>query len=467
MSDHPQQALFDFYKSIIPDPAAFLSCALIPLAKTYWVNALRTSKNVFDDTVSSSIGWNKYAYRYTGEQSLGTTWQYKIGLIQIQEEVSMLPVKLLDPQPHEKIIDLCAAPGNKTAEIGVAMNNTGTLVANDRNFQRMKAMGQIIRRVGLCNITMTVQDALNYQAYPEYFDKVLVDAPCSCEGTFRKRPGKPVKPSPKQHRHLASRQIAIMKKAIQLCKPGGRIVYSTCTFAPEENEGVVTAILNGFSNKVRIIPIKLDGFNWCEGISEWHGEQFHPDVKHTMRVWPHLNNTGGFYVAVFEKYQGDNFDYNIKDQVFESSADITHYLDDLKQRYGFSSELMQQYILQQASNRGIYMVNRDHKIPEGLSKDVSGLVFMKTGTNFPKLATGAAAIIGKHASANILSLNDAQFDSYLKREDCVLLQDQLKNCASTGFVIVFYKEHIAGLGLYLSAEGDKPPRLRSLFPKSI
>lgn len=466
MVDHPQQALFDFYSDIIPDHNAFLKNALEHLPTTYWVNPLRCDQTNFCWTDSTPLAWNDNGYRYHGADALGTSWPYKIGLIQIQEEVSMLPVKLLDPQPNERIIDLCAAPGNKTAEIAVAMKNTGTVIANDRNYQRMKALGQITRRLGLCNISLTVQDALNYQTFPNYFDRVLVDAPCSCEGTFRKRPNKPVRPNPKQHRHLASRQIAILKKAIQLCKPGGRIVYSTCTFAPEENEGVVSAILNGYSDQVRLAPITLEHFTWSPGVIQWRDSEYHPDVQHTMRVWPHQNNTGGFYVAVFEKYASDRPD-QVATSVFSQEDSVDAYVQELMARYQFPESLLQHYHLEQSSNRGIYMMNGDHTTPEVLSKDVSGLIFMKTGTNYPKLTTGAAAILGNHATQNVVSLTDTQFERYLKREDIKLTSEQVINCSSTGFVIVRYRGHTAGLGLYLSPHGDKPPRLQSLFPKSI
>ncbi len=292
--------LTNYYRDIIPDPKAFSDCIRERLPQTFWVNSLKENYQLDLDHCAPII-WRPQAFRYKNSDSLGLSWQYRTGLLQIQEEVSMLPVKLLDPQPHETIIDLCAAPGNKTAEIAVALQNTGTVIANDRNYQRMKALGQITRRLGLMNITITIQNAANYQSFPNYFDKVLVDAPCSCEGTVRKKPDRPIAVNPRQHRHFASSQIAILKKAVNLCKPGGRIVYSTCTFAPEENEGVISAILNHYREQVLVEPIKLDNFRWCDGITEWQDQHYHSSVQHTMRVWPHLNNTGGFFVAVLRK----------------------------------------------------------------------------------------------------------------------------------------------------------------------
>lgn len=459
-----QQALLDYYQSIIPDPVRFAEYARQPLPATFWVNPLKATQSVFDAQDVTPLPWSINGYRYTGADALGKSWQYQLGLIQIQEEVSMLPVMLLDPKPHETILDLCAAPGNKTAEIAVAMKNTGTVIANDRNYQRMKALGQTMRRLGLINITVTVQDALNYQSFPNYFDKILVDAPCSCEGTFRKRIQKPITPNPRQHRHLASQQIAMLKKAIALCKPGGRIVYSTCTFAPEENEGVVSAILAKYSDEVRLLPIELPNFKWCEGVQQWQDVQYHPDVVHTMRVWPHLNDTGGFYVAVFEK---------TKRAVSASVATVTpqannhDIVDGLWDQFDFPAALKEHYIFDQASRRGIYMLNKDHCIPEGLSYDVSGLLCVKTKTNFPKLSTGAVGVLGQKASKNTVTLNEQQFAAYLRREETILLPSQIEQVTATGFVIVCYQEFIAGTGLFLSQTPDQPPRLRSLFPSTI
>ncbi len=461
-----QKKLVEYYADIIPDIAAFQACVVTPLPKTFWTNPLIVDKSIFNAQQVQRLSWNKSAYRYCGTQTLSSTWQYQLGLVQIQEEVSMLPVKLLNPQPHEAVIDLCAAPGNKTAEIAAMMQNTGTVVANDRNYQRMKALGQVMRRLGLLNITMTVQDGCAYQSYPNYFDKVLVDAPCSCEGTLRKRPHKQVTPNPKQHRYLAATQIALLKKAITLCKPGGRIVYSTCTFSPTENEAVISTILTKYSDHIEIEKIALPDFVWSEGLSSWQNETFHPDVKHSMRVWPHQNDSGGFYVAVLRK-KGLAQDHTIKARQLALDPSIQDYLDELQQRFQFPESLLSQYGFEQASARGIYIRNKDHLIPQDLKHDVSGLIFMKSNTRFPKLSTGVARAIGRYATINKIELNAQQLQSYLSRETCSLDIEQCHLCNDSGYVIVTFQGYVAGLGLYLSGKNGGSVELQSLFPKSL
>ncbi len=100
---------------------------------------------------------------------------------------------------------------------------------------------------------------------------------------------------------LAGAQIAILRKAIQRCRPGGRIVYSTCTYAPEENEAVVDALLRETGSRVRLLPARLAGIRGAPGLTEWQGQSFAPELASTLRLYPHLNDTGGFYIALFEK----------------------------------------------------------------------------------------------------------------------------------------------------------------------
>lgn len=463
-----QQPLLERYQHIMPDIDGFKAIASTSLPTTFWLNRLKVQE-AQPNWLShiEPLPWYPDAFRYQGEQSLGTTWPYQLGLLQIQEAVSMLPVKLLDPQPGERVLDLCAAPGNKTAEIAVAMQNTGTVVANDRNYQRMKALGQIMRRLGLVNISMTVQDAVQFQQYDGYFDRVLADVPCSCEGTFRKRPHRTTVPNLKQYNHHSNIQYAILKKAISLCKPGGRIVYSTCTFAPEENEAVISQALAHHGDKIRCLPITLPNFIWSQGIEEWQGQRFHPDVKHAMRVWPQQNDTGGFFVAVFERLGDDD---KPAESIYHdelTTDEFARYKHELLERFAIPEKNINQFIYDQASHKGIYMRNRDHQIPESLKRDVTGLLCIKTKTNFPKLSTGAAGVLGQYARRHVIQLDDTQFDAYLHRQEITLSDEQRQLCESTGFVVVRYGDYVAGMGLYLTPHECRPARLQSLYPKAI
>ncbi len=185
---------FKRYESLVDDWTAFQNTITRPLPTCLWTNTLRTTPDELlklmaaDGIILKALNWSENGFRLPRQLSPGKLWQYLAGLYHVQEEVSMLPVKLLDPQPGERILDLCAAPGGKTAQIAVALNNEGTVIANDRVYQRMRAMGQTIDRLGLLNVSTTTFDGCSYPKAAGLFDRILVDVPCSCEGTSRKNP---------------------------------------------------------------------------------------------------------------------------------------------------------------------------------------------------------------------------------------------------------------------------------------
>jgi 16S rRNA C967 or C1407 C5-methylase (RsmB/RsmF family) len=167
----------------------------------------------------------------------------------------MIPARVLDPRPGERVLDLCAAPGNKTALMAQALENRGTVVANDVFWDRIRPLRSAVNRLGLLNVSVTCHDGTSYPRSAGEFDCVLVDAPCSCEGTSRrflsmlKRP--PTRPTPKRFK----KQMLLLEAVIRRCRTGGRILYSTCTYAPEENEAVVDAVLSEMPDDVRILPV--------------------------------------------------------------------------------------------------------------------------------------------------------------------------------------------------------------------
>ena len=294
------------YRPIIDDWDAFVDAIQRPLPTCIWTNTLRTSPDQVVEQLRNHglscepLPWLPHAFKLPSDVRIGNQLAYGIGLYHVQEEASLLPIPLLDPQPGERIIDLCAAPGNKTAQIGVRMENRGTLVANDRNYGRLWTMRSTLDRLGLANVTTTCYDAANYPPESGHFDRVLVDVPCSCEGTSRKHPD--VLEDATLSESLIGTQKAILRRAVQRCRPGGRIVYATCTYAPEENEAVVDHVLGTMgADQLSVRPARIDGVTSSPGLTEWKGDTFDPSLSRAMRVWPHQNDTGGFFVAVLEK----------------------------------------------------------------------------------------------------------------------------------------------------------------------
>jgi 16S rRNA C967 or C1407 C5-methylase (RsmB/RsmF family) len=184
------------------------------------------------------------------------------------------------------------------------MDDTGTLVANDNNLGRLSALRNNAERLGVTNLIVTNQDARNFSFGPlggeesfGRFDRALVDVPCSCEGTVRKNPDV-LDEWTLDHVHaVAGVQKGILRRAVQATRPGGTVVYSTCTFAPEENEAVLQHVLDREDCRIVAFDLPLET---RPGVRAFDGETFDPTVKRAHRVYPHLNDTGGFFCAKLE-----------------------------------------------------------------------------------------------------------------------------------------------------------------------
>ncbi len=456
----------------MPQASEFMALQDVPLPMTCWANPLKISvadlanQLAQDDIKTTPLTWHKDALRCDEKVSLGNHWCYAAGLLQIQEEVSMLPAQLLAPQPGEKVLDLCAAPGNKTAQMSLMMHNQGTLIANDCNYQRLRALSQISKRLGLINISTSVYDGTSFARLNGYFDKVLVDAPCSCQGTFRKNLRKTIQVGEKISKHAQSVQIALLDKALHLARQGGRVMYSTCTFAPEENEAVIDYFCKKYAGKVRVLPLKMPNFKASPGILKWRDQVFAKQVAECWRVWPQQNNTGGFFVALLEKTGeiGREFDFTSEIAHQVATSEIAPRLLDLVERFGIAADVLQDYIYTDASKRGIYMINPDNQPPQDCKLDASGLFFLKTKIKYPKLSTAAAMLLNKHATRHTLILTQPQRDAFFRHQDIDLSKEQISSCTDMGYVMVRYDNYALGLGL-LFFRKDGSAVLRSLFPR--
>lgn len=300
------------YRPIIDDWDAFEDYMNRPLPHCVWANPLRCTPEELERWLVrcglaeaiDPVSWMDGAWKVSGhDKSLGTLLPFLSGLCHIQEEVSLLPVHVLAPQPGERVLDTCAAPGGKTSQIAVRMRNKGTVVANDRSYQRMRALRGIIDRLGVLNVSMICHDASNLPRGVGQFDRILVDAPCSCEGTSRKQPKVLRKLEGFEFEKQARIQRAILQRALEVVKPGGFVAYSTCAWAPEENEGVVQNALDAFGwERAQVVELpELAGFQTTPGLLEWRGERFDASLERSIRVWPHHNDTGGFYVSLIQR----------------------------------------------------------------------------------------------------------------------------------------------------------------------
>lgn len=468
---HQNLTPFDRYRPLIDDWAAFEAALQRPLPTCVWTNRLRTRPEelatfLADDFAIEPLPWHPGGFRLPAEAKPGRQWPFLAGLCHVQEEVSMLPILFLEPQPGQRVLDLCAAPGNKTAQIAVQMRNRGTVIANDINGGRMKALRQTQERLGLLNITTTVYDGSNYPPTAGLFDRVLVDAPCSCEGTSRKEPGVLERVGRAISLKRNGGQKALLRKAVQLCKPGGRIVYATCTYAPEENEAVVDAILREAPEAVRLLPARLHDFDTSEGLTTWAGRTFDPSLRRALRVWPHQNDTGGFFIAVLERLTTD------RDKRDTPPLDITaaypsmpaDLLAQLIDRFGLTEADLRPYTLFRQSKWRIYAVVSEHQPPATPPPDAIGMVLLKTGIKYPKLSTAAAQAFGAVATRNLIDADRSQTEAYVNRQTFSLSTAQGQTCTGPGYVLVRHRGFTLGVGLYRPG-GDGEGLVESMYPK--
>ena len=242
------------------------------------------------------VPWCENGYYVDLHSPLGKSAYHEAGAYYLQEPSAMAVVEALDPKPGEQILDLCAAPGGKCTEIGRRLTGKGLLVANEIHPSRVVILAENIERLGIpAVVTQESADRLS-QVWSECFDAILVDAPCSGEGMFRKERLSMNEWSKDAPLICSNRQKQILESALKLIRPGGRIVYSTCTFNPYENEQIVDWMVKEHGYEVEQLPEWTD---WSNGVPEWGSGN--PYLLHCRRLWPHLAIGEGHFVARLRK----------------------------------------------------------------------------------------------------------------------------------------------------------------------
>lgn len=252
----------------------------------------------------SKIPWIADGYFYEEEDAPAKHPFYAAGLYYLQEPSAMTPASRLSVTPGERVLDLCAAPGGKATALGAKLQGEGLLVANDINNARAKALLRNLELFGISNAFVTNEPPhILAEHYPEYFDKIMVDAPCSGEGMFRKNPAVVEAWQEKGPEYFSRLQRDIILYAADMLRPGGRMLYSTCTFSPLENESVITHLLRE-RPEMEVIPMEdYEGF--AEGLTAFGGEQFHESCRLCRRIFPHRMAGEGHFLALLYKHAPD------------------------------------------------------------------------------------------------------------------------------------------------------------------
>ncbi|MEI7718738.1 MAG: RsmB/NOP family class I SAM-dependent RNA methyltransferase [archaeon] len=235
--------------------------------------------------------------------ALGKTIEHLLGYFYVQEISSMLPIIALKPAADELFLDLCASPGSKTTQAAATMNNQGTIIANEVSLGRIRILNANLEKSGVSNVMVTRKDGVQFckrwsKEVKMQFDKILVDAPCSGEGTLRKSPKTFEMWNLSFIKALSKVQRKLASEALKLLRVGGEMVYSTCTLGPEEDEAVVNYLKQNFDIEILKVDLPL---KMREGVTEWEGEVYDKEIKNCRRLYPQDNNSDGFFLAKIRK----------------------------------------------------------------------------------------------------------------------------------------------------------------------
>ena len=303
---------------------AFLASYAMPPSVGLRVNTLKIAPEAFRQLAPFDLTptpWCEAGFTLDkGDVEPGKHPYHAAGLYYLQDPAAMAVVELLDPQPGERVLDLASAPGGKATHIAAKMQGQGLLVANEIHPKRAWELASNLERWGATNVAITNEKPERLaERFEGFFDRVLVDAPCSGEGMMRKGEAARVEWAPELVRGCALRQTAILEQAARLVRPGGRLVYSTCTFNPEENEGTIACFLDAHPEFELIEPSRRPGFspgrpNWLDAraaaVGAGHPQGDAPtdlraNLTCAVRLWPHLAPGEGHFIAVMRKYDAE------------------------------------------------------------------------------------------------------------------------------------------------------------------
>lgn len=395
-----------------------------------------------------------------GQEILGKTVEYTLGKYYIQSLSSMIPPSILNPTKDDVVMDLCAAPGSKTTLLAEMMEYEGTLYSNEPSLNRIKALVHNIDKMNALNISVIkAKGELLSKRFPEYFDKILVDAPCSALGVVQKKQEVSNWWDDKAVERISSLQLKILIGAIKMAKVGAEIVYSTCTLTVEENEYIINKVITKYPVELVEFDLSVPHINGFVNIGEY---KFHESLSLTKRIIPWEIKSEGFFVAKLIKHsstqmENDSVTPNFAKSMFvrKNHKTIKKYIDDISTHFGIPKEIFEKYKYL-IKNRDLSFTNED-------SLDYDPDFFLRVGTKFGiidknnscKLHSHAAQILGKFASKNIISLiNENELKTYFSG-GIIYRSEEDK-----GQKIIKYNNLFLGTGIAIKNQ------LKSQFPRS-
>jgi NOL1/NOP2/sun family putative RNA methylase len=286
------------FMEYVPDVQSFLDKMEKAPAQYIRVNTLKTSREELESRLrSKGFELKRTAIPEAlsvekAPMAAGATSEYLLGHYYIQDLSSCMAVDALDVSEDQAALDVAAAPGGKTTFMAQKMKNTGLIIALEPNVRRARSMSFNLARCGVYNTCVLLMDGLQAEKLQMKFDRVLLDAPCSCEGVIAKDATRKTSHTPEDVDYCSGRQDRLIEVAARMVRPGGILVYSTCSFAPEENEMVVDRLLQKSGN-ITVEPLEYGS----SGLTRFGDITFSDQLKNARRLYPHMHDTTGFFIA--------------------------------------------------------------------------------------------------------------------------------------------------------------------------
>lgn len=426
----------------------YLNCFEEPRHYGLRVNAAKISTEDFLKIAPwplEPIPWISNGFYYDGERVHPARHPYYFaGLYYLQEPSAMTPADRLLIEPGDRVLDVCAAPGGKATELGARLKGVGVLAANDLSSSRAKGLLKNLELLGIGNIlVLSEEPGKLIPCFREYFDKILIDAPCSGEGMFRK--DRKMIRAWEEHGpdYFSKIQKSIITQAAQMLKPGGLLLYSTCTFSPEENEQTVEYLLNKYPKFDVCRMEEYEGFS--EGIPEVT-ESKDERLKNTVRIFPHRMKGEGHFLALLRKGNGSK---NTTQNLTDGSGNRKRAAGKLPEELtGFLKQIHREF----DDSRILIRKEKVYYMPESLPA-LDGVRFLRTGLFLGELkkkrfepSQALAMNLKKEEYSYIidLSVSDERVIKYLKGETLNL--EDLVSCGEKGWYLVCVDGYPLGFG---------------------
>lgn len=437
----------------------FVSCLSKKIRTKIRLNSLKMDPNKTIERIEkldvklTPIEFNPIAFEYLPDTFYpGRTLQHHLGHYYLQDLSSMLPALILNPQPSEKVLDMAAAPGSKTTQLAQLMNNSGTLIANDVDFGRLSNLAFNLDRMGIMNTMLTNKDgALFGQLLPEYFDKILLDAPCSALGVLGNKNEVTLWWNYQKVNKMIHIQSQLLVSAIKSLKVGGELVYSTCTLTPHENEWMIDEILKNYPVEiVEFEPPK--GLVYRDGVISTFDRTVDETLKFSKRLYPFENDAQGFFLcklrktdSTFQK-QKDRKHNNSKKpnitQIMKSNDPVFKTIHERFETYFGISKM--HFEKNQLVNSGdIWMVSPDFDVSVLDLGFRQGLRFVRPmHSDRYRVTTDIIQLFGQHFTENRIDLEtETQMEKFIGGENLTLSSE------NHGQKAVFYDNQALGSGL--------------------